>query len=287
MTANLFLVSAPRAGSTQLAHWLGSHPDIALPRIKEPNHFSAHEFDPAEVQRRHLNDVDPAQFIAQGQPRSMQFAVFRQPAHYAALFEHLPQRYRLDASTSYLSCPEAPTRIHKACPGARIILLTRDPLNRAVSHYHLARRTGRTQRPLGAELRDELEGRTPLFARYLVRPSRQSEGCARFRKVFAPSNVLSLRFEEMIASPDETLKRLSDWLSIPAEGFDLARTARNASAAPRFAWLNTQLHHSGLKTLLRSTLPQGVKRRLKPIWFSSTVPTLPEADLAALRAALQ
>ena len=38
-TPNLFLIAAPRAGSTQLAYWMDSHPDISLSRVKEPNYF--------------------------------------------------------------------------------------------------------------------------------------------------------------------------------------------------------------------------------------------------------
>ena len=33
-TPNLFLVAAPRTGSTQLAHWLASHPDVSLSLVK-------------------------------------------------------------------------------------------------------------------------------------------------------------------------------------------------------------------------------------------------------------
>ena len=287
MTPNLFLIAAPRAGSTQLARWLASHADIGLPKIKEPNHFSAHEFDPAYVRESHLNDVDPARFIAQGQPVAMQFAIFRDPAQYGALFAPLTQRYRLDASTSYLSCPEAPTLIHAAHPTARLILLTRDPLKRALSHYHLARRTGRTRAPLAAELADEQSGRIPLAARYLLRPSRQRDGCARFRARFPQSQLFELRFEEMITDPKSTLRRLAEWLLIDPDGFDIAQDARNASAAPRLPALNAALHRTGLKTALRAALPGSVKQRLKPLWFGARLPQIPAADVAALERALQ
>ena len=62
-TPNLFLIAAPRAGSTQLAYWMDSHPDISLSRVKEPNYFSAHEFKPDYVRSSHLNDVNPTQYV--------------------------------------------------------------------------------------------------------------------------------------------------------------------------------------------------------------------------------
>ena len=286
MTPNLFLIAAPRAGSTQLSRWLDSHTDISLPKIKEPNHFSAHEFDPVEVRKSYLNDVDPARFIARDQPVTMQFAVFRDPVHYEALFAPLKTRYRLDASTSYLSCPEAPALIHTAHPDARLIMLTRDPLNRALSHYHLARRTGRTRAPLAAELANEVAARTPLSARYLLRPSRQNEAVACYRAVFPQSQLLELTFEQMIADPTATLERIAAWLRINPKGFDLTTLARNESAAPRLPVLNAALHKSGLKTALRAALPHGFKQRLKPLWFGAPLPEIPQSDIAALQKAL-
>ncbi|MEL7213491.1 MAG: sulfotransferase [Pseudomonadota bacterium] len=287
MNPNLFLIAAPRAGSTQLSHWLASHPDIGLPKIKEPNHFSAHEFDPDDVARTHLNDVDPARFIARGQPRPMQFAIFRDPEHYTALFAPLTQRYRLDASTSYLACPEAPARIKAACPDARFIILTRDPLQRALSHYHLACRTGRTRASLLSELQAEQTGEVPLAARYLLRPSKQDEAVARFQKTFHEKRICLLRFEDMIVAPQEAVTKIAQWLKIDPTGFDLTQTARNASTAPRLPALNAALHHSGLKTALREALPQSVKRGLKPLWFGARLPKVPPAEIAALREALQ
>ena len=287
MTPNLFLIAAPRAGATQLSHWLASHASIGLPRIKEPNHFSAHEFDPEDVRRTHLNDVDPTDFLAKGQPVAMQFAIFRDPAQYAALYAPLTQQYRLDASTSYLACPEAPALIHTACPTAKVILLTRDPEERALSHYHLARRTGRTTAPLHAELSDELNGRVPLSARYLLRPSRQADAVLRYTETFPENQICLLRFEDMIADPQGALCKIAQLLEIDPDGFDLSAQARNASTAPRLPALNAALYRTGLKTALRAALPHGVKQRLKPLWFGAPLATIPNADTAALREALR
>ena len=50
-TPNFFLVGAPKAGTTPLAHYLDQHPDIYMSPIKEPCHFSLEarpeNFEPA------------------------------------------------------------------------------------------------------------------------------------------------------------------------------------------------------------------------------------------------
>lgn len=288
MTANLFLIAAPRAGSTQFALWLATHPEIGLSPVKEPNHFSAHEFPEDYVRRSHLNDIDPARYVAAGCPRPAQFAVFRERALYARLFARLGTRWRVDASTSYLACPEAPELIRGASPAARAITLTRDPVDRAISHYRLAVRTGRTRRTLAAELHDERSGRTPLPACFLLRPSRQAEGVARVAACFSPDRHLPLRFEELVTSPAEVLSRVAGFLGLDPGGFDLTVEARNAAAAPRFPALNAMLLRSGAKTRLRRVLPPDLKRPLKRVYFSSGRPiAVTDAERNALAAALE
>lgn len=279
MRPNLFLLAAPRAGSTQLAHWLASHPDIGIPPVKEPNFFSSHEFCSRLVAREGLNDIDPEGALPPRHPA--QFAVFRRAQDYARLYRGLHMRWRLDASTSYLACPEAPNRIAASLPRARALCLTRDPVERALSHYRLALRTGRTRRPLTEELADELAGRTPLAARFLLRPSDQAAGLARVATAF-PGRHLALRFEELIADPRPQLDRIAAFLDIDPAGFDLDVRARNAGVAPRFAGLNHLLHRTGLRTPLRRALPPALKPALKRLVFTRHAAAIDPADRAAL-----
>ncbi len=175
MNSNLFLVAAPRSGSTQLSAWLSTHPDVDLPPIKEPNFFAQHEFPAEYVAQHHLNDVDPARYVAQRTTKVMQFAIFREAAHYDYLFDGLNARWRMDASTTYLHCPEAAQNIRDHAPDAKVILLTRNPVARALSHYRLATRTGRTTRSLREEIQAEANGDTPLPGRFLA--SRTTRTC--------------------------------------------------------------------------------------------------------------
>ncbi len=287
MTANLFLAAAPRCGSTQLAHWLDSHPDIFLSPIKEPNFFSAHEFPPAFVEKTHLNDVAPEKFVGSNQRKPAQFAVFRRPEDYAALFAAADCKWRMDASTTYLTCAHAPANIHAYNPDARIIILTRDPLARALSHYRLAIRTGRTRRSLTAELLDEMSGITPLAGRFLVRPSCYKIGIARFRAVFPEPQIMCIRFETMIKNPGRTLRSVCRFLQVDTAKISMANTARNHAVAPVFPALNHFLWHSGLKTKIRRHLPNSLKPAIKRLYFKRfSVNPFQDDEIKQLAAAL-
>ena len=285
---NLFLMASPRAGSTQLANWLASHPDITLSSIKEPNHFSAHEFDPAYVSNTHLNDVDPASYVQNKKRKQAQFAVFRDRNDYESLFEGMQTRWRMEASTSYLSCPQAPELIHEYAPDARIIILTRDPVKRAISHYRLACRTGRTRATLMQELKAEIAGITPLDGQFLLRPSQTQNALHLIKSHFTLSQCLFLKFEEMVSNQKQTMHQIADWLDIDASGFDLNVKAQNASVAPRFAAINAYLEKIGAKSKLRRRLPSFIKPWLKKIWFDPKQEIqVTNAEILALKTALR
>jgi Sulfotransferase domain len=100
------LIGAARSGTTYLAAQLASHPAIDPGVIKEPNYFSR-EFD---------------------RGRDWYDSLY-QPAAEGLLW--------LDASTSVTvpQFPHALDRLRDASPGAFVVYVVREPVERAVSHY--------------------------------------------------------------------------------------------------------------------------------------------------------
>lgn len=278
MNSNLFLCSAPRSGSTQLAAWLATHKDIGIASIKEPNYFAQHEFPEEYVRDVHLNDVDPAKYVQSGSKKIMQFAIFREKGHYEFLYRDLKERWRLDASTTYLHASGAAESILAHEPQAKVIILTRDPVARAMSHYRLAIRTGRTTRSLAEELEDEAQLVTPLPARFLLRQSRYDDAISAYKSVFPPDQIMVLAFEDVVKNPKAALAQVSVFLDVEPDGFDLSVREQNAGDAPRFGKLNVWLMQSGVKTFLRNALPRPIKRLLKPFYFVEADNSNDDAD---------
>ena len=52
---NLFIIGAPKCGTTALAHWLSGHPDVFFSDLKEPSFFN-HDFAQRAITR--LNDYE-------------------------------------------------------------------------------------------------------------------------------------------------------------------------------------------------------------------------------------
>src|SRR5947207_14583321 len=108
---NFFIVGAARSGTTSLWHSLRQHPDVFMPLKQKEPHFFCDASPPWAVK-----DLDA----------------------YLALFTDAEERKAMgEATTGYLGSPEAAARIAARYPGARIIIMLRDPADRAHSLYRL------------------------------------------------------------------------------------------------------------------------------------------------------
>src|SRR5262245_27125154 len=104
---DVFIVGAPRCGTTAMWQYLGDHPDVYMSPRKEPWFFC-----------RDLRFSDPI-------PRTLDA--------YLANFAEAREQARVgEASAWYLYSREAATAIKAFSPAARIIVMLRDPV--AVMH---------------------------------------------------------------------------------------------------------------------------------------------------------
>src|SRR5215469_4673603 len=132
---SFFIIGAANSGTTSLYGWLKQHPEIFMPALKEPHYFS--QIRPSYEQRYLRTYVTDSRAYLK---------LFCRGACSRAIGE---------ASPSYLFDREAPLRIRSVVPHAKIIVLLRDPLERAQSHYLMDVREGVQERTFDEAVKDD------------------------------------------------------------------------------------------------------------------------------------
>lgn len=105
----VFIVGAPRCGTTTMARWLQAHPQVLFPFVKEPHFFGLHDLrglSEAELRRRVEHD-----FLDHFYPEVK-----------------AGQSVGADCSVSYLYVPEQLEPVLKLWPNSRFVVAVRDPL---------------------------------------------------------------------------------------------------------------------------------------------------------------
>ena len=126
MLPNFLIIGEARCGTTALWHFLRQHPDVYMSPRKEPQFFALHG-------RR-------ADFHGPGDESLNCVEDYNE---YEQLFNNVDgQRAIGEASTWYLSSPNAAPAIKQLIPDVKLIAILRHPVERAFSHYLLRVKEG-------------------------------------------------------------------------------------------------------------------------------------------------
>ena len=137
---NFFIVGAPKAGTTSLYHYLDQHPEIYMSPVKEPNHFASEirlEGFVDAIQERIRREMEETKKYLAGSMLEKRFgAVGLNWADYLKLFRNANHEKAIgEASVCYLWSDSAAANIAEHIPKAKIIMILRDPAERAFSQY--------------------------------------------------------------------------------------------------------------------------------------------------------
>ncbi len=192
------IIGAMKAGTSSLHFYLTQHPQVITPLRKEVHYFD-------------LN-------FGRGE------------AWYRANFGRAGQHsVNIDSSPYYLFHPQVPQRAHALLPDARLIVLLRDPVRRAYSHYWHERDKGRErlsfEDAIAAEsdridrdherlTRGEIESSAAhQHFSYLAR-GRYAEQLGRWLNFYTREQLLVLRFEDLAQEPLSVVNRSLRFLGL-------------------------------------------------------------------------
>lgn len=248
-TPNLFIVGAPKAGTTALARYLGEHPEIFVAG-KELSYFGSDlEFGTTTGGRWRIGYDTYVQWFA--------------PAGQA--------RYRADRSVFYLYSSLAASEIHAFDPTSRIIILLRNPVDQMYSqHSEMLFQGDEDIASFGVAIEAEDDrkkgGRVPtgcqkvfgLFYRDLARYRDQVD---RYVSLFGRDQVCVVLYDDLVADTPATYRHVVRFLDVEA-GRHPEFGVVNANKVVRSARTRDLLRHAppGLRRAGRMVVPDARAR---------------------------
>jgi hypothetical protein len=201
---DFLVIGAPKAGTTALHVALARHPGLYMSAVKEPKFF--------------LSDgPPPAKGGGPGDALTWREHIWRRP-EYEALFDPAPPgTLRGESTPLYLYDRAAMRRIRETLPGARLIVVLRDPVERAHSNWtHLwsagLEPVGDFVRACGEEERRIAAGWASFW--HYTGLGRYGEQLEYLFTLFPREQVLVLRYRRLVDEPAQTLDRICGFLGV-------------------------------------------------------------------------
>ena len=187
------IAGTQKGGTTALASYLYEHPEIGMPTVKEVHFFDTEEHFAS-------SEVDYSRYHAYFKPA-------------------VKRRLLGDATPIYMYWEPAPERIRRYNPAMKLVMLLRNPVTRAYSHWNMERERQRDKLPFEQAIRSEAERcreALPLQHRlysYIDR-GMYSAQMQRIWRHFPAAQTLVLKSEELQRTPDAALARITDFLGV-------------------------------------------------------------------------
>ena len=232
---DFFVAGVPKSGTTALHAALARHPALYMSTVKEPKFF--------------LTEGPPPAQGGPGDAKTYREHVWRRP-DYEALFDPASAgQLRGESTPFYLYDRAAQRRIRAQVPAAKLIVVLRDPVERAHSNWtHLWSAgldpVGDFVQACGEEER-RIEAGWAEFWHYTAL-GRYGEQLQHLYTLFPRDQVLVFRYRAMIERPAQTLDQICAFLGVP-QGVLTELPRENVTAHP-----DPTLRHRAVAKTLRA-----------------------------------
>jgi Sulfotransferase family len=248
---NFVVIGAPKCGTTSLHYYLSQHPEVYVPKRKELHYFSYAHMHRFAAGPGDAHILKPLCATRQAYER-----------HYEKVGKESAVG---DISPSYLYYAEVSERIKTELGHPKIIVVLRDPIDKAFSQYmHLVRDNRETLSfydALMAEKRHERDGWAALW-RY-SESSLYAAKLKRYLDDFGADQVKILLFAELSRNPQAVLRDIFHFLDIDPNFHPDTSAVLNKSGLPKSRAL--------ADFLVKPNVVTTVAKKLVPESISSTI----------------
>ncbi|MFF2089465.1 ATP-binding cassette domain-containing protein [Paenibacillus sp. NPDC058174] len=197
---DFLIIGTQKGGTTSLYHHLTGHPNIQAAAIKEIHYFDEQFGRGFDWYKRHFPSNLPAGIITG------------------------------EASPYYLFHPQTPRRVYELLPNVKLIVVLRNPVQRAYSHYRMMVKRGIEQLSFPDAILAEHDRVNDDYNRMAMDSSYSSPNCShysylkrglyveqleRWYQYFPKEQFLIMNSEKLFQNPVECCTRAGQFLNIP------------------------------------------------------------------------
>jgi len=242
---NFIIIGAAKCGTTSLCHHLNQHPQIFISPQKEPRFFAP------EFYTKHTNGL----ICKNSRRESMSLE------KYANLFAEIKDEKAIgEASTEYLFYPQVPPRIKSTISDVKLIVVLRDPSERAFSAYCYQLRDGCENLSFKqALLEEEKRKRNNWRPGWLYKQAGlYAEQILRYIAIFESYQLKICLHEQLESQPLETLQEIFDFLEV-SSNFVPILSRMNVSTIPKNIMLNQLFSDRSPLVSLKPYIPDQIE----------------------------
>lgn len=250
---NFLIIGAAKAATSSIFNYLTQHPDVYGPAIKEPAFFAF--------------ENETVDFKGPGDER-LNNTVVTDFDKYLSLFDDVKEEKVIgEASVVYLYDEQAAYRIRHYVPDMKIIVIIRNPVDRAFSSYGHLKRDGReTLMTLGEALKQE-EIRKKNNWQHLWHYAEMGfyyDSLKRYYEQFPAENIAVYTYDEFKSSPIDVLKKMFKFLEIDETFLPEMSRKYNVTGVPRSKILHSFLHKpSAVKEIFKKIIPGDIRKSIR------------------------
>ncbi len=280
---NLFVVGAAKAGTTSIYHYLEQHPDIYMSPIKEAHFFSkdirCRDF---KEDYRKESCIDMDKYLSQPVLEKKHIAFIEKADDYIQLYRDVNKEiFRGETSTGYLYSKVAARKIYDFNPDAKIIMVLRNPVERAFSHWLMDLRGDSVYRKsfIGAIENDQKQkekgwGRNHLY----IELGLYYEQVKRYLDIFPREQILILLYDDLKKDQLAFFDKIFKFLNVQPINIDTSKK-HNTASIPKYPFVNSILKKMKLNEFVSSIFPKTLSKKIKSVFMkSSGLPKLTQSD---------
>ncbi|MDJ0635215.1 MAG: sulfotransferase [Xenococcaceae cyanobacterium MO_188.B29] len=250
---NFLIIGAAKSGTTALHEYLQQHPQVYMTPNKETNFFAF--------------EGEVIDFNGPGDNGVKNFSITDLET-YQAEFEQVTNELALgEACPSYLYLPKAAPKIKKYVPNTRLIVILRNPVERAYANFlHLVRDNREPHSDFISALKDEttrIENNWEWFWHY-IQVGYYGSQLQRYYEMFSPSQIKVYLYEDFKTKPVALIQDICRFLEIDNTFVPDMSYRPNRSGVPRNRTIHSFVMKPNLlKDLFKPLLPNIFRQNIK------------------------